>query len=296
MSSLSPYYYASNDAMFKLIFGDNRDVEPLAAFLQAALDLPAEDLSEITVIDPTLSPDHPEGKLGILDVRAKTGTGKMVDIEIQLCNHTALHERIMFYLARMVSDQVGSGDHYKEIKQSICIVITDFVLVPGSEAYHNCFTLYDPETGTELTRLVVVRTLELSKLPKTSDGTLLWLWLKFIAARNKEELKELTMLADKNPPVLKAVGKLAVLNEDERARLIADSQNKLRWDIAAVTRDAEARGRMEGRMEGRAEGQTEGRTEASLTIARNMLQRNIPIDEIAAMTELSEKEILSLIH
>ena len=124
------------------------------------------------------------------------------------------------------------------------------------------------------------------------------------------------MLAEKNPPVLKAVGKLAVLNEDERARLIADSRNKLQWDIAAVTRDAEARGEARGlaqgearglaqgeargeargRTEGRMEGQTEGRTEASRAIARNMLQRNMPIDEIAAMTELSEKEILSLIH
>jgi predicted transposase/invertase (TIGR01784 family) len=139
-----PFYFARNDAMFKLIFGDNRDVEPLAAFLQAALDLPAEDLAEITIIDPAIAPDRPGGKLGILDVRARTATGKMIDIEIQLCDHAALRERIMFYLARMVSDQIGSGDQYREIKQSICILITDFVLVPENEVYyHNRYQLYN---------------------------------------------------------------------------------------------------------------------------------------------------------
>ena len=142
----------------------------------------------------------------------------------------------------------------------------------------------------------------------SSYGTRLWLWLKFIASHSEEELKEVIMLADKNPPVLKAVGKLAVLNEDERARLIADSRNKLQWDIAAVTRDAEARGKAQGKAEGEAlgfaqgearglaQGEARGEAKASLTIARNMLQRNIPIDEIAAMTGLSKKEILSLIH
>ena len=66
--------------------------------------------------------------------------------------------------------------------------------------------------------------------------------------------------------------------------------------LAAVTRDAEARGLALGEARGRTEGRMEGHTEASLTIARNMLQRNIPIDEIAAMTGLSKKEVLSLIH
>ena len=67
------FYYASNDAMFKRIFADERDIEPLVAFLQAALDLPPEDYEEVSLVDPILAREHPEGKLGILDVSEVIG-------------------------------------------------------------------------------------------------------------------------------------------------------------------------------------------------------------------------------
>jgi predicted transposase/invertase (TIGR01784 family) len=133
--------------------------------------------------------------------------------------------------------------------------------------------------------------LELTKLPQVSDGSLIWDWLRFIAARSKEELK---MLAEKNPQVKKAVGKLAVLNEDERARLIADSQNKLRWDIESRERDAMNSGLAKGRAEGLAEGQAKGLAEANRAIARKLLERGWSVDEIAAMTNLSRDEVLLL--
>jgi hypothetical protein len=41
-----------------------------------------------------------------------------------------------------------------------------------------------------------VNVLELPKLPHNTDGTALWDWLKFLAARREEELK---MLAEKIP-------------------------------------------------------------------------------------------------
>ncbi len=75
------FYYASNDAMFKRIFGDERDIGPLVAFLQAALDLPPEDYAELSLVNPILARDNPDDKLGILDVRhcpscRKTETGR----------------------------------------------------------------------------------------------------------------------------------------------------------------------------------------------------------------------------
>ena len=123
------FYYASNDAMFKRIFGDERDIEPLVAFLQAALDLPPEDYAELSLVNPFLARDNPDDKLGILDVRLKTASGKNIDIEIQINSVTEIRERIIYYLARMVTDQIGNGDDYQDITRSICILITDFVLI-----------------------------------------------------------------------------------------------------------------------------------------------------------------------
>ena len=122
-------------------------------------------------------------------------------------------------------------------------------------------------------------TLELPKLPQDGDGTPLWDWLRFVGARRKEELD---MLAEKNPQVGKAVAKLVELNADERARLIADSREKLRRDTASQLRSA--------RMEGREEGLEEGRKE----IARKLLDAGMPAENVAQITELSRETIQTL--
>ncbi len=283
------FYYASNDAMFKRIFGDERDVGPLVAFLQAALDLPPEDYAELSLVNPFLARDNPEDKLGILDVRLKTASGKNIDIEIQLNSVTEIRERIIYYLARMVTDQIGSGDDYQDITRSICILIADFVLIQENRSYHNRYRLYDPRTGSQFSDLFEVNTLELPKLPQDGDGTPLWDWLRFVGARRKEELD---MLAEKNPQVGKAVAKLVELNADERARMIADSREKLRRDNASQLRSA----RLEGWEEGLEEGREEGREEGLLSVARNLLDLGRPVEEIAQVTGFSCEKIQSLTH
>jgi predicted transposase/invertase (TIGR01784 family) len=271
------FYYASNDAMFKRIFGDERDIEPLAAFLQAVLDLPPEDYAEVSLVNPFLARAHPDDKQGILDVRLKTACGTSIDIEIQLCDVREMRERIIYYLSRMITDQIGGGDSYLDIKRSICILITDFVLVTDNVSYHNQYRLYDPRTGSEFSDLLEVDVLELPKLPQEGDGTQLWDWLKFVSARRMEVLE---MLAEKNPQVGKAVAKLVELNADERARMIADAREKMRRDN--VSREQAAR--------------EKGREEERTAIARKLLSKGHPVDEVIDATGLSKEQIQFLLH
>jgi predicted transposase/invertase (TIGR01784 family) len=108
-----------------------------------------------------------------------------------------------------------------------------------------------------------VHILELPKLPQ-DDGSGLWDWLKFLNAKTEEEL---TMLAEKNPQVGKAVAKLMVLSEDERLRLIAESREKLQRDIISNVYGAK------------------------VDFARNMLKRGRPLEEIVEDTGLPIGEI-----
>ena len=39
-----------NDFVFKLVFGDKRRIELLTPFLQAVLDLPAEEYKKVTIV------------------------------------------------------------------------------------------------------------------------------------------------------------------------------------------------------------------------------------------------------
>jgi predicted transposase/invertase (TIGR01784 family) len=80
--------------------------------------------------------------------------------------------------------------------------------------------------------------------------------------------------------VKKAVAKLMTLSEDDRARMLAESRDKMRWDIESGKRAAKE----------------EGRTEERQAFARKLLGRNRPIEEIMEDTGLSKEEIQSLLH
>jgi predicted transposase/invertase (TIGR01784 family) len=296
-----PFLSPRNDLVFKLLFGDARNTAPLTDFLKAALDLPFEEFLDIVLVDPHLSGEDIDDKQGILDVKAKTALGKIIDIEIQVAERPQMRERIVFYLSRMVTEQISRGEEYRKIERSICILITDYIQIPENDCYHNRYRLHDPRTGSEFTDLVEVNVLELPKLPHNTDGTALWDWLKFLAAREEEELK---MLAEKNPQIGKAVGRLQELSEDERTRLLAESREKMEWDNAARMQAAREKGLEEGRKEGREKGHEEGLEkglekgleEGLLSVAQAALKRNLPIEEIMALTGLSKEKIQSLPH
>ena len=271
----NPVLSPRNDIVFKLIFGDAQDTSILTAFLKSALDLPPEDYQEVMIVDPHLKGDVPDDKQGILDVKVKTPTGKIIDIEIQIVEHPQMRERVVFYLARMVTEQIGRGEDYQSIKRAISILITDYVQIPENQHYHNCYRLHDPKTGSEFTDLLEVNTLELPKLPQEEDGTALWDWLEFLKARQEEELMR---LAEKDPQLKKAVSRLVALSEDEQTRLLAESREKLQRDIVARENAAAYK----------------AQTETQLAIARRLLSRGVPMDEIVSITELSPDAIRTL--
>jgi predicted transposase/invertase (TIGR01784 family) len=265
-----------SDIIFKLLFGDERSVELLTDFLKAVLRLPAEEYDEVTIVDPHLLREYNNDKLGILDVKVKTKSKKTIDIEIQVLPTPELRERVVFYAAKMVTEQVDAGEDYSKIKRVISIIITDYALLSENDNYHNCYTLYDPGTGSEFTDLIEINTLELTKLPEAEDGTNLWAWMKFLSATNKEELH---MIAENYPQVQHAVGRLMELSADKRTKLLFESRQKMEWDNVAREKAALSKGL------------AKGRAKRNLEIAKKLLNRNRPVDEIMEDTGLSRAEV-----
>ncbi|MDR1854935.1 MAG: Rpn family recombination-promoting nuclease/putative transposase, partial [Azoarcus sp.] len=189
------------DIVFKMLFGSEGSTDILTAFLKAVLPLSDDEYAEVTLLNPISTSDFPDDKICILDVKVETAKGRIIDVEIQVANKSDLRERIVYYLSKMVTEQVGKGESYLTIKPSVCILITDFVLVPENARYHNRYRLRDFATGSEFTDLMEVNTLELPKLPDNSDGTPEWFWLAFLKD-DREEVYE--VLSDNNPDVKKA--------------------------------------------------------------------------------------------
>ncbi|GHU32952.1 hypothetical protein AGMMS50256_23980 [Betaproteobacteria bacterium] len=93
--------------------------------------------------------------------------------------------------------------------------------------------------------------------------------------------------AQNNPAIAKAWGVIKVLSGDERAGALAEAREKARMDMDSWLDDA----RYEGEERGRREGRKEGRQEEKQEVARNLLQMNIPLENIVKATGLSLTEV-----
>ncbi|MDR1559897.1 MAG: Rpn family recombination-promoting nuclease/putative transposase [Clostridiales bacterium] len=83
--------------IFHLFFADERNAEFLLSFLKSTIDLPEEDYGELEILDPLLLREYPGDKLGIIDVKLKTKSKKIIHIEIQLSVTPEFINRIVYY-------------------------------------------------------------------------------------------------------------------------------------------------------------------------------------------------------
>jgi predicted transposase/invertase (TIGR01784 family) len=268
-----------SNTVFQLLFGDPRNIELLADFLKAVIDIPDDEFRDIVIVNPNLTREYPEKKLGVVDLRVTTNFGRIIHIEIQRFPFPEMRDRLIFYDANLIAGQINTGEKYKAIKRVISILITGYTLIPESPRYHHRFTLYDPRAKVEFTDILEIRALELTKIPENPD-VYLWYWLRFFNAETKEELD---MIAHASPAIQKATARVLELSNDERARLIHEYE--------ARARDYELVKLHYARTEGLEKGRTEGRTEERIAIARNLLQKNMAVADIADITGFSHAEI-----
>jgi len=217
----------TSDFIFKLIFGDQRNVDILAAFLRAVLDIPDEEYDRLVIVDPHIKKESIDDKYGILDVKLHTVSGSIIHIEIQVRVLPDMKARTIYSQSKLVTEQMASGMKWSNVKRTITIVITSEVFVPEGDKYHHQFR-YRTDDGIEFTDLSEINTLDLNKLPADDDSTELWYWMKFIKTDDEEVLD---MLATRSPQMRKAVGVLKELSADEQTRMLYESREMARRDI-----------------------------------------------------------------
>lgn len=267
------------DVIFKLLFGDKRNSEILIDFLKSVLDIPEDEYTSITLEDTHLKRENVEDKLGIVDVKLTTKSGKIVHIEIQVLELEEMPERITYYNSKMLVTQLKSGSDYDLLKKTISIVIADFDMFKGSPDYRHVFQLYDIKAGIKFTDLIEVNTLELTKIPNNSDNTKVYEWMRFLKAEKEEEFQ---MIAEKNPVIQKAYVELKRLSQDEEAQLLFEAREKAIRDENSRTRFAINKGKQEGAKE------------TATEIATKLLSKNLTIEEIVEITGLTVEEIQNL--
>lgn len=265
-----------SDYIFKRIFADRNNTDILESFLKSVLNLPAEDYKKLEIADTHLQKNNADDKLGILDIKIYTATGKIVNIEIQVLNTKSMTDRVIFYASKMVTEQISAGQDHSTINTVIGIIITDYILMHDSHRYHNCYKLYDIETNSVFSNKLEIHTLELPKLAKNTDNSKLFQWLSFLNAKRKEEFE---MLSKNDPDIEKAYNVLKDLSADEIARMEYDARQKWLWDQRSREEAAEAIGEARGAIKERR------------NFINKLLRKGMSISQISEYTDIPVDEI-----
>ena len=233
----------TTDFVFKMIFGDARNIDILANFLKAVLPLPPDEFDYLTIVDPFIKRETEKDKMSIVDVKVHTTSDKVIDVEIQVNPSRDIANRIVYYTASILREQMHRGGKYQDLRQVICILITTFVFLPEEKDYYNEISLRNAVSGREFTDVLKYVILELPKLPEKKDARQAWSWLKFIKSESEEELMEVVKI---NPQLRKPVGVYMKMSEEQRLREIEEKQELYRMDQESRMDGAYSDGRKEG--------------------------------------------------
>ncbi|MEK3913023.1 Rpn family recombination-promoting nuclease/putative transposase [Paenibacillus sp. FSL H7-0331] len=271
-----------NDFVFKRIFGSEENKDVLLAFLNNTfIEAGEPPLTEILLMNPYTDKDAPRDKQSIFDIRAKTTTGELINIEMQLFNQYDIEKRTLFYWSKQYSGQLEEGQRYRQLKKCVTINILNYSFLPN-DRYHNVFHLREDQSGIPLSNDIEIHMIELSKLDEQMipiQGGLVN-WLLFLKGVSKSNWEVLTM----NEPVLrKAMDTLEFLSQDAEARRLYEMRQKFLHDEASMLAGA--------REEGEAVGEAKGEYKKAIEVAKKLLAKGTDIAAVADISGLSQEEI-----
>ena len=247
-------------------------------------------------------------KFNRVDIKARNSKGEIIIIEVQNTRELYYLERVLYGVAKAITEHINLGDSYGEVKKVYSISILYFDLGVGSDyLYHGQNQFIGAHTGDHLqirtkernaivTRLpseifpeyILIRVNEFDKVAVTPLDE----WMRY--------LKDGVIAPDTTAPGLgEAREKLRYYSMTDKERHAYDEHLNAVMIQNDVLNTAKMEGRMEGLVEGRAEGErkglekgrTEGRMVERLDNAKKLKELGVSSEIIAQATGLDPKEI-----
>ena len=300
--------YIRFDWAIKRLLRQKANFGVLEGFLTVFL---GEEVKIIEILESESNQQTADDKFNRVDIKAKNDKGEIIIIEIQNTRELYYLERILYGVAKAITEHISLGERYYEVKKIYSISILYFDIGKGDDyLYHGQNNFVGVHTNDRLEVTTKEKDALVHKLPAEIFPEY---FLVRVNEFNKvavtpleewvEYLKTGCIRPDTEAPGLKeAREKLVYYNMSKAERQAYDEhlsaimiQNDV-LDGAKLEGHMEGRleGRMEGRLEGRAEGLVEGLAEGHMEVARNMKKLGVPIEIIMQSTGLSEKEIENL--
>ncbi|MGL6226873.1 MAG: Rpn family recombination-promoting nuclease/putative transposase [Thermoguttaceae bacterium] len=289
-----------NDVIFKHLFGEPGKAElRLMSLLNAVRKQMQQSLiTKVTIESATNYPTNPGEKITFLDIKAQDGEGCWYNVEVQLIKRGHFVRRVVYYNAKIHGSQLGKGEGYDQLRPTISIVLTDFVLfddLPGPFQPFRITSETNPEyVLTDDVQYVFIQfggklTAEMLKglVPELAD------WIRFL---NFKRIDEDTMkkVLFANPMVASTGRVLTEFTADKKARQLIEDAEKHRRDYDWAMQCERREGRAEGEARGVVIGEARGEARGKVEIARKLQMEGFDANTISRITGLSENEIVNL--
>jgi len=279
------------DLAFKKLFGVEENKDLLISLINSIVSQ-EDQVADLTLLNPYNTKNFRTDKLSILDIKAQGLDGKRFNIEIQISDEADYDKRALYYWAKLYTEQLKNAQDYSTLSKAIGIHFLNFTSIPETENYHNIFHVTEKDSGITYFKDLELHTIELNKFSKNGkEGldeivgkikTMLDVWSTFLTRNDLLKIDNLPQELD-NPALKKAITVLDVMNFSDEERNAYDDHLKWLMIEANTVKKAEEKGR--------AEGIIEGAENKALEMARKMLAKNRPLDEISEFTGLSREQI-----
>ncbi len=300
--------YIRFDWAIKRLLRQKANFDVLEGFLTVML---REEIKIEEILESEGNQESADDKFNRVDIKALNSKGEIIIVEIQNTREIHYLERILYGVAKAITEHISLGEGYQEIKKVYSISILYFDIGVGDDyIYHGQNHFIGVHTGDHLRVNTRERNVIVSRLPAEvfpeyilvrvnefdkAALTPLDEWIKY--------LKDGTIRPDTTTPGLReAREKLKYYSMSPGERLVYDRH----IDDIIIQNDAidtaklegriegKAEGKAEGLAEGKAEGLTEGEAKGIRQVAANLKRMGMDIDSIANSTGLSKDEISSL--
>ena len=272
----------------------------LEGFLTVLL---GEPIRIVEILESEGNQQRENDKFNRVDIKARNSKDEIIIVEVQNTREIYYLERILFGVAKAITEHIELGELYSQVKKVYSISILYFDIGKGNDyLYHGQNSFVGVHTGDFLEVTTKEKDAIVRKLPAEIFPEYFLIRVNEfnkVAVTPLEEwieyLKTGIIRPDTKAPGLEeARRKLIYYNMDRAEQLAYDEHINAVMIQNDVLSTAAEEGREEGRQEGLAEGRKEGRQEEKIENARTMKSLNISSEVIHQVTGLPIKDIEEL--
>lgn len=301
--------YIRFDWAIKRLLRNKANFGVLEGFLTVLL---GEEIHIMEILESEGNQQREDDKFNRVDIKARNSKDEIILVEVQNTRELYYLERILYGVAKAITEHIDLGEIYANVKKVYSISILYFDIGQGNDyLYHGQNIFLGVHTGDRLKVTTKEQGAIIRKLPAEIFPEYFLIRVNEfnkVAVTPLEEwieyLKTGTIRSDTTAPGLgEARKKLVYYNMDKADKLAYDRHLDALMIQNDVLSTAKLEGLEEGREEGRQEGLEEGREEGlkegiekgrqeeKIATARNLKSLNFSTDIIVQATGLSVEEI-----